>query len=107
VRQCLFNRNYAERMIDWNMRGATSVKGYLVHDHHYEHRSYSNCHYWKHYSLRPSIVCVEAILSLGNFDSPNAFFESDYAARYYNAGYRSAFFDEITCTHVGKLTSDK
>ncbi len=107
VRQCLFNRNYAETMRDWNMKGAVPVGSFLLHEHHNESKNYGNCHYWPHYSFRPSVVCVDAILRLGNYDSPNTFFEFDYAKRYYDVGFRSAFFDEIACTHIGKLTSDK
>jgi GR25 family glycosyltransferase involved in LPS biosynthesis len=47
------------------------------------------------------------ILELGNFDSVNKFFEMDYALKWTNAGYKSAFFNRITCRHIGRLTSDK
>jgi GR25 family glycosyltransferase involved in LPS biosynthesis len=50
---------------------------------------------------------VNAILKLGNFDSPNTFFEIDYARRWTNAGYKTGFFNQITCQHIGKLTKDK
>lgn len=49
---------------------------------------------------------METILSLGNFDSPNVFFERDYANKYTEAGFKSAFFQEIPCTHIGKLTHE-
>jgi GR25 family glycosyltransferase involved in LPS biosynthesis len=31
----------------------------------------------------------------------------DYALKWTNAGYKSAFFNRITCRHIGRLTSDK
>jgi hypothetical protein len=52
------------------------------------------------------VIRVAPLLALGNYDSPNRFFERDYADRWTAAGYRSAFFDEIRCLHIGKLTSD-
>ena len=63
-----------------------------------------NCSYWPHYSFRPSVCNVDTILKLGDFNSENTFFEKDYADKYYNNGYKSAFFNEITCIHIGKLT---
>jgi hypothetical protein len=66
-----------------------------------------NCGYWPHYSFRPSMIRVDPILMLGNFDSPNLFFERDYADRWYAAGYRSAFVNGIRCLHIGKLTTVK
>jgi hypothetical protein len=31
----------------------------------------------------------------------------DYAMKYFNAGFKSAYFNEITCLHIGRLTSDR
>jgi len=107
IDQVLFNRNYAELPTGWDINGGVPLeKGYLLHE-----KSSSvagkNCAYWPHYSFRPSMIRVAPILALGNYDSPNTFFEMDYANRWFSAGHRSAFFDTITCMHIGKLTSDR
>jgi hypothetical protein len=106
VAQVLFSNNYAETQLQWNLRGSIWLGQYAVHNHHKNAVNYPNCHYWPHYSFRPSVVKVETILALGNFDSPNVFFERDYANKYEAAGLKSAFFQEIPCTHIGKLTNE-
>jgi len=109
VHQILYNRNYAETYQEWTINGGEAIEdspGFLLHV-----KSNSipglNCGYWPHYSFRPSMIRTRAILSLGNYDSPNTFFERDYADKYFARGYKSAFFDTICCMHTGKLTTDK
>ena len=108
IHQLLFNRNYAETY-EWDIVGGAKIEpGFLLHEQT-EHIP-AGCRtngYWPHYSFRPSMIRVAPILDLGNYDSPNTFFERDYADRYSARGYQSAFFDAITCFHTGKLTSDK
>lgn len=106
IHQILFNRNYAETFNDWGIKGGTPLEpGFFVHSN--EPVEGRNCAYWKHYSFRPSMVLVDTILALGDYTTPNTFFEGDYSRRYSDKGYRSAFFDTISCLHIGKLTSDK
>jgi len=108
IKQVLFNRNYAETIDDIKLAGHSKLSpGFVVHDHKMDTVSYPNCHYWPHYSFRPGVVVVEAVLGLGNFDSPNTFFEMDYANRWVHAGYKTAFFDGINCRHIGRLTSER
>lgn len=108
IKQVLFNRAYAETIRDVDMRGYLPVSpGFAVHDYKIGQFPYRNCHYWPHYSFRPSMIDVQTILSLGNYDSPNTFFEMDYATKWVNAGYKSAFFDMVTCRHTGRLTSER
>lgn len=110
IKQVLFNRNYGEQIKDYSISGHaahSTTQEIVLHDHKNGSFSYPNCHYWTDYSFRPSIIKVDAILELGNYDSANQFFEKDYADRWYSAGFRSAFFNRITCEHIGKLTSDK
>lgn len=110
IRQILFNRNYAETYEcgdGWDICGGQLIEpGVLKHIQSNNIRG-PNCGYWPHYSFRPSVVSVETILSLGNFDTPNNFFERDYANRYVECGFESAFFNAVSCMHIGKLTSDK
>ena len=116
VRQVLFNRNYSEVIEN------TSTKGHVVlsrsecipeipivlHNHNKtDNFFFQNCCYWPDYSFRPSMIDVEIILTLGNYNTENQFFELDYATNWYNAGYRSAFFNMICCRHIGRLTSDR
>lgn len=107
IQQILFNRNYAE-LYDWDTNGGepTGEKGVIIHVQS-DTIPGRNCGYWPHYSFRPSMTLVEPILALGNYDSPNAFFEMDYARRWTAAGHKSAFYDTVMCLHIGKLTSDK
>ena len=118
IRQVLFNRNYAETIENTSIKGHVCLSDGVVisdpdipivlHNHNkVDNFSYPNCCYWPDYSFRPSMVDVETILVLGNYDTKNQFFEMDYAERWYNAGYRSAFFNAITCRHIGRLTSER
>jgi len=108
VQQLVYNRNYGETIRDYRIEGHIPVTDeFCIHHHHTNHVPYQNCHYWPHFSFRPGLVKVDAILKLGNFDSPNTFFEMDYANRWTNAGYKTGFFNELTCQHIGKLTKDK
>jgi GR25 family glycosyltransferase involved in LPS biosynthesis len=110
IKQVLFNRNYGEQIKDYAISGHTpfgATQEIVLHDHKSGSFNYPNCHYWTDYSFRPSIIKVDAIIALGNYDSANQFFEKDYADRWYGTGFRSAFLNRITCEHIGKLTSDR
>jgi len=110
VKQILFNRNYGEIIENYNSKGHI-INEYnsdiVLHKHCNGQFNYTNCHYWPHYSFRPSLIDVKAILELGNFDSDNKFFELDYAKKWAKSGYTSAFFNRITCRHIGRLTTDR
>lgn len=108
IQQLLYNRNYAELYSDgWGINGGTQLEpGVLLHQKDAAVAG-RNCAYWPHYSFRPSVVRVAPVLALGNFDSANTFFERDYADRWFAAGHRSAFYDDIRCLHIGRLTSDR
>ena len=107
IHQVLFNRNYAETFDDWRINGGTRLEADLIEHEKSDKVVGPNCAYWPHYSFRPSIVRTDIILQMGNFDTPNNFFERDYADKYYETGYKSAFLNSINCIHTGKLTSDK
>ncbi len=107
IKQVVFNLNYAENIEAYSVEGAQEIcmpglKNFLLHIHHKRLTNYVNCHYWPHYSLNPSMVDVNTILSLGNYDSVNNFFEMDYATKWCLAGHRTAFFDRIGCKHIGR-----
>jgi GR25 family glycosyltransferase involved in LPS biosynthesis len=110
VKQLVFNRNYAETIAHYSSKGhlPTTMPNIVLHDHrpHESITNYMNTHYWPHYSFRPAMTLVAPILQLGNYDSPNQFFERDYANKWNEAGYKTAFFDRITHRHIGRLTSE-
>lgn len=109
VKQILFNRNYGETIEDYNIKGhvVTENVDTVIHHHKIGDFPYTNCHYWPHYSFRPSMIVVDTILTLGNFESSNQFFEMDYANKWSNSGYKSGFFNRITNRHIGRLTSER
>jgi GR25 family glycosyltransferase involved in LPS biosynthesis len=110
VKQILFNVNYSETIDGYNIKGDDIYKGLNTFSFHVEKEgtyNYQNNHYWPHYSFRPSLIDVETILELGNFDSENQFFEMDYAKKWTNVGYKSGFFNSINCRHIGRLTSER
>lgn len=115
VKQILFNRNYGEIIDHYNSRGHVSIsdgcgdggnENIVMHKHCDGVFAYMNCHYWPHYSFRPSIIDATVILELGDYHSENQFFEMDYAKKWSEKGYKSAFFNKITCRHIGRLTTD-
>ena len=115
IKQVVFNPNYAEGIKNHDVKGGceillpTLVNGggkIQLHQHHYNQVNYKNCHYWPHYSFRPSIIDVKTILSLGNYDSENTFFELDYAKKWYENGNQTAFLDRITHKHIGRNTDE-
>jgi GR25 family glycosyltransferase involved in LPS biosynthesis len=110
IKQIVFNRNYAETVDNYKTKGhlPSTIPNILLHDHKPNESitHYQNSHYWPHYSFRPSMTEVKAILLLGNYDSPNQFFERDYADKWHKANYKTAFFDRITHRHTGRLTSE-
>ena len=116
IRQILFNRNYSETIENTDIKGHASLSTneripeipVVLHNHTKDDNLFfPNCCYWPDYSFRPSMIDVETILYLGNYDTDNQFFELDYAKRWYDAGYRSAFFNMVCSRHIGRLTSDR
>jgi len=110
VKQIVFNINYGETVNDYRITGhkPTPYPNYVLHSHNKDGETkYLNCQYWPNYSFRPAITDVSAILNIGNFDTPNTFFEIDYANKWTDAGYKTAFFNRITSRHIGRLTSDR
>jgi GR25 family glycosyltransferase involved in LPS biosynthesis/glycosyltransferase involved in cell wall biosynthesis len=111
IKQVVFNLNYAEIIDHYQAKGHLPIpdKPHLVlHDYRPNefNQPYMNTHYWPHYSFRPAMTLTQAVLHLGNYDSANQFFESDYALKWNEAGYKTAFFNRITHRHIGRLTSE-
>jgi len=113
VRQILYNRNYGETIQDYKIQGHRLLRRMKHEVALHQHKNvgddvtYPNCHYWPHYSFRPSIIDMEAIFAVGNYDTPNQFFEMDYAIQWMRLGFMSGFYNQITNRHIGRLTSER
>ena len=101
VKQIMFNRNYAETINQINMIGHVTYSDSDFSFHDYKHGGI-HCQYWPYFSFRPSIIDAQTIIDLGNFTSENTFFEFDYANKWTNVGYKTAFLNTITNIHIGK-----
>ena len=122
IGQCLINKNYAEISDDIDIKGGiyhTTHYGvrYYIHEHCknndetqkwvQKHGGCKSSNYWPHFSFRPSIIKTNILKDLGEFDITKSHFEMDYAWRYINKGYVSAFLEGIYCLHIGRLTSER
>ena len=106
IHQLVFNREYGLMLQDMDRTsGVLLERGVWLHTQ--TEVKGRNCAYWPHYSMQPSIVRTSTILSLGNYDSANTFFERDYANKYAAAGYKTMFFDGIFSLHIGKQHWEK
>lgn len=106
IHQLVFNREYGLMLKDMNRVSVEPLEpGVVLHSQ--KETKGANCAYWPHYSIQPSIVRTRVILELGNYDSPNTFFERDYANKYGAAGYKTMFFDGIYSLHIGKQHWEK
>ena len=107
VHQVVFNKNYGLMFSDLDRVGGIPLdKSTVLHEKR-EGLVGKNCGYWPHYSLQPSMMRTKVALELGNYNSPNKFFERDYADRYFAKGHMTAFFDSIYSIHIGKQHWEK
>lgn len=110
VHQVVFNREYGLMMSDVERVNVVPLgpreEGIVLHVKA-DNVKGPNCAYWPHYSLQPSVCRASKIIELGNYNSPNNFFERDYADKYHAAGYKTAFFDGIYSLHIGKQHWEK
>ena len=113
IRQILYNRNYGETVRDYKIQGHRLLRRITHEVALHQHKGdcndigYDNCHYWPHYSFRPSLIDVSTILTVGNYDTPNHFFEMDFANKWTKLGFMSGFYNQITNRHIGRLTSER
>ena len=120
--QCLVNKNYSEIEKDIDIKGGEykiSDNGirYFIHEfvtNGEESRRWTIKHgngltsnYWPHFSLRPSLIRKEVYEKLGEFNENANHFEMEYAYKYFNNGYLSAFLEGIYSIHIGRLTSER
>jgi len=110
IHQIVFNREYGLMMNDMERVNVSSFgkreEGLVLHLRG-EGFQGPNCAYWPHYSLQPSMCRASKIIELGDYCSPNTFFERDYAEKYNAAGYKTIFYDFIYSLHIGKQHWEK
>lgn len=117
--QCLANKNYAEISQDINILGGIYNEtpfglGYYIHDHKRDVEEFyaiyghgQNSAYWPHYSLRPGLNNMAVLKEVGTYNASAPHFEMEYAQRYMEKGYHTAFLVALTCTHTGRLTKER
>ena len=66
--------------------------------------SFSDQLYWPDYSLRPGITRMEVFKNVGKYDENANHFEMDFAFRYYEKGWRTAFLFGCFQHSAGKRT---
>lgn len=116
--QCLINRNYAEINEDVSIKGGEFKSlgnlRYYIHEFEADNDKFSlkygnvrNCSYWPHYSLRAGLTRTSVYENVGPFNPSASHFEMDFAYRYMEKGYKTAFLENISCKHIGRLTKDR
>jgi len=122
IGQCLINKNYTETSVDISVPGGmfNTTRGgtrYFIHEFtpdkksqeefNKKHNNSRNSSYWPHFSFRPSLLRRSILEQLGSYNEKVSHFEMEYSYRYINAGFISAFLDDIYCIHIGRLTSQR
>ncbi len=125
VRQVVQNRQYVQliRSRDIDLKGGfqrylKSGMRYILHEFypkgsHEESEFWKrngggfSASYWPHYSLNPSVMSTDVYKCLGNYREDVRHFEMEYASRYTNAGFKTAFLDGIYRLHIGKLIGEE
>jgi GR25 family glycosyltransferase involved in LPS biosynthesis len=122
IGQCLFNKNYAEIPGDINIVGGDFKKTkdnfrYYIHEYVNseekrinwlrKHGNKPSSNYWPHFSFRPSILRTSIFKNIGDFNNDSQHFEMEYANRYFEKGYISAFFEGVYSKHIGRLTTER
>ena len=104
IKQIMFNRCYGETIKDYNLETYIKIdENFALQDYRINSDKYGSA-YWPYFSFRPSIIDIEAIINIGNFETSKQFFEMEYAHKWTNNGYKTGFFNRMTNKHIGKLT---
>ena len=120
IKQCLFNNNYGEVSKDIHWKGGYNISSkhirYNVHEYtetQKEKDDFSakfpyqpNCAYWPHFSFRPSVIDT-SVFKISDFNQNSGHFEMDFAYKYIKHSFKSAFFEGLSCIHIGRLTSER
>ena len=119
ISQCLINYNYTETEEQDITGGQLMVNNmgynFILHKHAKPNSPQynsivknlkQNCVYWPHFSFRPSLIKTCVLREIGRFNEDASHLELEYAVRYTNLGYTSAFLNRTFCVHTGKLTTE-
>lgn len=112
--QCCINLNYGEAEEFCDIKGGVrkilsiDQKPWLAFwEHEFTGKSIY-CEYWPHYSLRPGMIKTKVYKDLDIFnESPQVFFEMDFANKFAAKGYKTCFSHSLACVHIGRKTYDK
>lgn len=118
--QVVINKNYTElpsrQVIGGIEKYTNSNLRYYIHDHsttpeeqtkfNKRHGFGGNSSYWPHFSLQPSLIKMVVFKHL-QFSECVPHFEMEFAYRYRDAGWKTAFLQEISCKHIGRLISER
>uniref|UniRef100_A0A6C0K9N4 Glycosyltransferase 2-like domain-containing protein n=1 Tax=viral metagenome TaxID=1070528 RepID=A0A6C0K9N4_9ZZZZ len=102
IHQVVFNRNYGVVYNDLERTGGFEQDDRIILHELNPNLPGRHSGYWPHYSLQPSICRTATILALGDYTTSHRFFERGYAEKYNAAGHKTAFFDSVYSTHIGK-----
>ena len=102
IHQVVFNRNYGVVYNDLERTGGFEQPDRIILHELNPNLPGRHSGYWPHYSLQPSICRTATILGLGDYTTAHRFFERGYAEKYNAAGFKTAFFDSVYSTHIGK-----
>lgn len=118
IGQVCFNHNYMET-VDSDIKGGFLEKTsnnvfYYVHEYCVtddekaefikKHGYVSNCNYYPHFSLSPSMIKTKIFKNL-KFEIEKSF-EFMFGLRYVDQGYKTAFLPGYHIKHIGRLTSE-
>jgi GR25 family glycosyltransferase involved in LPS biosynthesis len=121
--QILINKNYAEVENDIEYIGGIqkNVEDIIFFEHQYlmedseelkiflkdydlKNKTYNAVYYWPHFSFRPSLINTKIFKYCGEFKKDVFHFEREYA-NIYSQKYKSAFLPNMSCYHIGRLTT--
>jgi GR25 family glycosyltransferase involved in LPS biosynthesis len=114
--QVLVNVDYTEDQMT-----ANTIGGSLYKNSHFVHNYYKgdelvennkklqmpNNFYWPHFSFRVGLTDTNVYKTVGKFNEKSNHFEMEYANRYVENNYKTAFLAGIYCTHIGRRTYER
>jgi hypothetical protein len=105
IGQILFNMHYVENAtdiyVDNGILRGEGITTHLVHEFDPIPEPGKFFKFWPHFSLRPGVIRKE-IWDKISFDEDSRHFEMSYAHEYMSHGWKTAFFNTITCIHTGR-----
>jgi GR25 family glycosyltransferase involved in LPS biosynthesis len=124
IGQCLLNKEYAEDIqmggiIGGGYRRYTKDNmRYYIHEYlagpsldklsnYLSSIGLTHSSYWPHFSFRAGLTKKEVFTRIGSFNEQAQHFEREYAYRYIENRYITAFLSNICCTHTGRKTWER